>query len=123
MPKAFLFLRTLELMKATGHFYHFFRETGARAEYNNYLIEQVTLEMENRGEKVSKARVESDCADFTDSILMETFVLFLYSLAMCAGCILLELAIRHFGKFQMDIPDEPVQCLVQRDDVLFVKCD
>ena len=119
MPKAFLLLRTLELMKATGLFYHFVREV--ESDYNKYWIEQVSLELENRGKKARETTKESDCADLTDSILVETFVLFLYSLAMCAGCILIELASEHFRISHRIVSNEPVQILAQRQAVLFAK--
>ena len=69
LPKSFLLLRTLELMKATGHFYHFCRETAL--EYKITWIRQVSLEMQNAGKRTRKASLDSESTDLTDSILLE----------------------------------------------------
>ena len=94
LPKAYLFLKTLEQMKASGIFYHFSQI--AEDEYNKNWIQTVRLEMQKAAKQGGQVKEGSYSADFSDSVLMETFLLFLYSLIACLSCLTLELAITHF---------------------------
>ena len=73
-PKAFVFLRTLEQMKAYGLHYHFHEKSVL--EYSTVWIQNVTLEMQNTKQMNTPVNEDSNCAGFSDSMLLETSVLY-----------------------------------------------
>ena len=85
LPKAYLFLKTLDQMKAAGHFYHFLEK--AEYEYNKFWMQKIRLEMQEVAKQANWVNEDSYRAEFPDSVCTETFLLFLYSLIMCLSCV------------------------------------
>ena len=95
LPKPYMFLKTLEILKASGFLYHFYQM--AEIEYDIYHLRLATSELRGTSDDASQSFENHGSIDFSDSIISETFLLFIFSITICLFCLSLERALRQFG--------------------------
>ena len=89
LPKSYILLKTVEFTKASGIFYDFFQHV--ESEFQKNLIRNNKLETPGFTAKQAECTDSSECVDFSDSIVAEAFVLFLYCVALSVISVTAEL--------------------------------
>ena len=91
LTKPHIFLKTLEILKASGFLYRFYHR--AETEYDIYHLRLATSELRGTNDDASKSFENDGSVDFSDSIIAETFLLFIFSTRICLFCLSLEQAL------------------------------
>ena len=91
--KPLMIRSSLEWMKASGHFYHFLHEAEAALTRESVAWFKHTLLHDGPGGVVKLLEMETNPigAGFTDSLVAETFVIFIYCLTLSIVSLVLEL--------------------------------